>query len=133
MSNAPPNMPPLDQQENEQTPATVWSRLSDGIGYLGGRIASLFREDREIAALLTPEFKENFRREFNRMMEERRSGVAASVSFSEHVRVRGYETEYRIFDALIKDSGIDRLPAQKASVARLILMRHCCLCGTNEL
>jgi hypothetical protein len=104
------------------------SLLRDGL-------ALLWREDPQIAAVVTPPFLKEFKAEFDRMVRERCEGADQSDQQA-HVlslmHADSWDSRHRLFDVLVKQyHRIDELsPLLRAEVI-MKLMQHCHLPGAG--
>ena len=95
------------------------------------------REDPEIAAILTKPFLKEFKDEFDRMVRERREGVAQSqeqVTLLALMHANGWQMRHRLFDALVEQySSIDKLDLRLRPLVIMKLVQHCGLPGSGLL
>jgi hypothetical protein len=109
--------------QNPDRNSSVYERMKKILKRVAQAIENLLKEDPELSAILTPDFRREFKTEFQRMLNERREGVRG---FIDSMKVAGFGTEFDVFDALIKDylSTIKVSDAQQYEI-RLQLMKEC--------
>jgi hypothetical protein len=107
------------------------------LGWIQRRITSIWSDDPQISAVLTPEFVKEFKSEFERMVRERRTGATKTrgqAAILSRMRADSQGTLHHLFDALLKEyPRIDRLEHPLRAQVVIRLMQHCDLLGSGLL